>query len=75
MKKLIIGCAAIGGVLALRQVTKHGAIREHCEQMAGHCSEMMGAHAEGCAEASRMREHCGPTAAPDEEPSEPIAAV
>jgi hypothetical protein len=77
MKKLIIGCAALVGVLALRQVTKHGgrAMREHCEQMAGHCREMMGAHAECGAEASRMSRHCGSTAVPDEEPSEPVAAV
>jgi hypothetical protein len=79
MKKLIIAGAGIGAVLALRQVTKQSGhtMREHCKEMAGHCKQTMGTHAEGAAEASRMREHCGrgQTTARDEERSEPVATV
>jgi hypothetical protein len=43
MKKLIIGLAAIGAVLAVRPLVKRKAqtMREHCEQMAGKCKEMV----------------------------------
>ena len=40
MKKLIIGLAAIGAVLAVRPALKRKA-REHCEQMAAKCKEKM----------------------------------
>ena len=40
MKKLIIGLAAIGVVLAVRPALKRKA-REHCEQMATKCKEKM----------------------------------
>jgi len=61
MKKLIVGVAAVGAVMALRPVLKRRMVqkmREHCTQMAGKCKEMMGAQPGAHREASGMPEHC-----------------
>jgi hypothetical protein len=44
MKKLVIGLAAIGAVLAMRQLMKGKAAQkmgEHCNEMAAKCKEKM----------------------------------
>ncbi len=40
MKKVMIGVAAVGAAIGLRQVAKRGGqtMREHCEQMMGQCA-------------------------------------
>jgi hypothetical protein len=89
MKKLIVGLAAVGAVVALRPVVKRRMVqkmREHCGQMAEHCKQMMGQFAAGGdttgnepigpeAMRQKMREHCGQMASHDEERSEPLATV
>ena len=60
MKKLIIGLAAIGVVLAVRPALKRKA-REHCEQMAAKCKEKMMQF--GASEETGMPEHCKEMAA------------
>ena len=45
MKKLILGLAAAGAVVALRPVIKRRVVQKmqaHCKEMAAHCKEMMG---------------------------------
>ena len=45
MKKLIVGFAAAGVVVALFPAVKRRMVQEmqgHCERMAAHCKEMMG---------------------------------
>jgi hypothetical protein len=74
MKKVIIGLAAIGGIIALWSVAGRGAqkMREHCMQMAGKCRQMMAGQS---GEHSEMREHCEETMASPKgqaEPSEPL---
>ena len=61
MKKLIVGVAAVGAVMALRPVLKRRMVqkmREHCTQMAGKCKEMIGAQPRGRGQAGGMPEHC-----------------
>ena len=67
MKKLIIALAAIGAVLALRPVVtrKARSMREHCEQMAAKCKQMMGQSGGG--EEAGMPEHCEQMAAQHKE--------
>ena len=57
MKKLIVGLAAIGGIIALRSVAGQASqkMQEHCKQMAGKCKQMMAGQSAGHSE---MREHC-----------------
>jgi hypothetical protein len=56
MKKLIVGLAAVGALIALRPVARRK-MREHCERMASKCKEMM-ASQPGQHEAAGMRERC-----------------
>lgn len=77
MKKAIIGLAAFGAVIGLRPLVKrvgHKA-REHCEQMAVRCKEMMAGQPEAGGEAARMPEPCKQMAAQHEERREPVATV
>ena len=81
MKKLIVGFAAVGVVMALRPLVKRRVVqkmRDHCKQMAGHCKEMMGGRSETTgheAKAQKMREHCEEMAAQHHEDAEPVAAA
>ena len=89
MKKLIVGVAAVGAVVALRPAVKRRMLQkmhEHCGQMAAHCEQMMGQSA-GRSETSgheamdpeamrqKMREHCEPMGAEREERSERVATA
>ena len=68
MKKLIIGLAALGVVLAVRPLVKRKAaqkMREHCKQMAAKCKEMMAQS--GAGDAAGMPEHCKEMAAKGKE--------
>jgi hypothetical protein len=62
MKKAIVGLAAIAAIIGLLRVVKRKAhkLREHCEQMAGKCKQMM-AQAGGGDEAIGVREPPEPT--------------
>ena len=85
MKKLILGLVAVGALIALRPVVKRRMVQkmsEHCKQMATHCKEMMGAQRGGRGEATgreamsqKMREHCEPPAAEDEDRRETVATA
>ena len=81
MKKLIVGVAAVGVVMALRPLVKRRVIqkmRDHCKQMAAHCKEMMEGRSETTgreARAQKMREHCGETAPQRREDAEPAVAA
>lgn len=81
MKKLILGLAAVGALVALRPVIKRRMVqkmREHCKQMAAHCKEMMGGHGEATgreAMPQKMREHCEEMAAQHDERTEPVVAA
>ena len=81
MKKLILGLAAVGALVALRPVVKRRVVqkkREHCKQMAAHCKEMMGGHGEATgreAMPQKMREHCEEMAAQHDERTEPVVAA
>ena len=52
MKKLIVGLAAAGGIIAMAAKCKQmmaghsqaGGMREHCKGMGAKCEEMMAAH-------------------------------
>ena len=89
MKKLIVGAAAVGAVVALRPVVKRRMLqkmREHCGQMAEHCKQMMG-QSESRSETTgqeamdpeamrqTMREHREPMGAEREERSERAATA
>ena len=68
MKKLLVGAAAVGAVVALRPVVKRRVLqkmREHCGQMAEHCKRPVGESA------SRSE----PMGARHEEHSEPVATA
>ena len=81
MKKLIVGFAAVGVVMALRPLVKRRVVqkmREHCKQMAAHCKEMMEGRSgmpDREATAHMMREHCEEVAAQHHEDPEPVAAA
>lgn len=61
MKKAIVAIAAVGVVLGLRPFMKrigHKA-RQHCEQMAAQCKQMMAGQSGAGSEAGhKMPEHC-----------------
>lgn len=89
MKKLIVGVAAAGAVVALRPVVKRRMLetmREHCGQMAEHCKQMMRQPASRSEATGReamdpetmrqkMRERCEPMGAEREERSERVATA
>ena len=61
MKKAIVAIAAVGVVLGLRPVMKRMGqkAREHCEQMAAQCKQMMaGQSGSGSRVGHKMPEHC-----------------
>ena len=66
MKKAIIGLAAVGAVIGLRPVVKRRIahkMREHCQQMAAKCEQMMAGQSGDRGEAAGMPEHCKEMAA------------
>ena len=67
MKKVIIGLAAVGVVIALRAVTGRAGqkMSEHCKQMAAKCKEKMAQF--GAAEEAGTPEHCKEMAAKGKE--------
>jgi hypothetical protein len=77
MKKVIIGLLALAAIAGLRPVLKRKGqeMREHCEQMAAKCKQMMAAQPEGGREAAGMRERCGPKAAQVEDREEAVASI
>jgi hypothetical protein len=81
MKKLIVGFAAVGVLMALRPLVKQRAVqkmRDHCKQMATHCKEMMAGRSETTgheARAQKIREHCEDIAAQHREDAEPVVAA
>jgi hypothetical protein len=59
MKKVIVGLAAVGAVLALRPVLKHRMVQKmhkHCKQMGPKCKQMMAAQSTGHGEPADTRE-------------------
>ena len=81
MRKVIVGLAAAGAVIALRAAAKRGGhtMSGHCKKMAGKCKQMMA----GQSGEARMREHCkemaaqcrgSGEAAEQHEPREEVAA-
>ena len=64
MKKSIIGLVAVAATIGLLPVIRRKAhkVREHCEQMAAKCKQMM-AQSGADPEAAGMREHSEATAA------------
>ena len=89
MKKLIVGVAAVGAVVALRPVVKRRMLQkmhEHCSQMAEHCKQMMGQSASRSettgheamdpeAMRQKMREHCEPMGAGAKSARERVATA
>jgi hypothetical protein len=81
MKKLILGLAAVGAVLALRPVIKRRMVQEmsaHCRQMAARCKQMMGDHEETSDRETmhqKMREHGEGMPAQYDDPTEPVVAA
>ncbi len=82
MKKLIIGFAAVGAVMALRPVLKRRIgqkMREHCRQMMSQFaagSETTGQEATGPEAMHRkMREHCEQMATERAERAEPVGTA
>ena len=82
MRKLILGLAGVGVVMALRPVLKRRMVkkmREHCRQMMGQSatgSETSGGETKSPeAMCQKMREHCGPMASQREQQDEPVGAV
>ena len=76
--KLTLGLVAVGAVIVLRPVVKRRMVqmREHCKQMAAHCTEMMGAQGGGRdAMAQKMREHCEQIAAEHKDQRETVATA
>ena len=66
MKKAIFGLAAVGAVIGLGPVVKRRIgrkMREHCQQMAAKCKQMMAAESGERGEAATMPEHCKQMAA------------
>ncbi len=66
MKKAIFGLAAVGAVIGLGPVVKRRigrTIREHCQQMAAKCKQMMAGQSGERGEAAGMPEHCKQMAA------------
>jgi hypothetical protein len=65
MKKAIVVLAAVGAVIGLRQVIPRVArkMREHCQQMAAKCKQMMAGQSGERGEAAGMPEHCKQMAA------------
>lgn len=60
MKKAIFGLAAVGAVLALAPVVKRRIghkMREHCEDMAAKCKQMMAGQSGARGEEARTQEH------------------
>lgn len=59
IKKAIVGVAAVGVIIALRPAAGRISqkVREHCEQMASKCKQIM-ATQPGQRGAAGMREHC-----------------
>jgi hypothetical protein len=64
MKKLIAGVATVGVVMALRPLVKRRVVqnmRDHCNQVAARCKDMMDGRSETTgheARAQKTREHC-----------------
>ena len=61
MKKAIFGLAAVGAVIWLGPVVKRRIgrkMREHCQQMAVKCKQMMAGQSGERGEAAGMPEHC-----------------
>ena len=81
MKKLILGLAAVGAVLAARPVIERRMVQKmsaHCKQMAARCKEMMGDHEEASDRETlhpTMRERCGGMSAQHDEITEPVVAA
>lgn len=77
MKKLIVGFAAVGAAIAWqRRVLPM--MRDHCQQMATRCKEMMQDRSETTgheATPQTMREHCEDMAARHREAAEPVVAA
>jgi hypothetical protein len=59
MKKVIVGLAAVGALIALRSVAARGGheMSGHCKGMGAKCKEMMASQS-GQHGAAAMREHC-----------------
>ena len=80
MKKLTVGFAAVGAVMALWLLVKRRVVqkmRDHCKRMAAHCTEMMQGRSEMRGReptAQKMREHCAQMAAQPREDAEPVVA-
>jgi hypothetical protein len=77
MKKLIVGLAAVGAVIALRPVVKRRMVqkmREHCKQMMGQFQDR-GEAMDREAMAHKMREHCEPTTAHQAARGEPVGTT
>ena len=65
MKKLTIGLAAVGAVIALGPVVKRRVghrMREHCEEMAAKCKQMMAGESGAPGEEVGIHEHGEPMA-------------
>jgi hypothetical protein len=77
MKKAIVAIAAVGVVIGLRPVVKrigHKA-RQHCEQMAAQCKQMMAGQSGAGREAGqKMPDHCEEMAEQFERRSEAVTA-
>jgi hypothetical protein len=60
MKRAIVGVAAVGAIIALRPVASRISqkMREHCEQMASKCKQMMATQPGQGREGAAMPEHC-----------------
>ena len=77
MKKLIVGFAAVGVVMALRPLVKRHML-DHCKQMATHCKGMMEGRSDPTdheARAEKMRKHCEELAAQHREDAPPVVAA
>ena len=76
MKKVIVGFAAVGAVMALRQVIPRVGqkMREHCEQMMAQFHGR-GEATEREAMAHKMRQHCEQMAAQHADRGEPVGTT
>jgi hypothetical protein len=66
MKKAIFGFAAVGAVVGLGPAVKRRIghkMREHCQQMAAKCNQMLAGQSPERGEAAGMPEHCKQMAA------------